>query len=123
MLSQLILTPLLFSTDFLFNLLSARALTRYLLPWSRAGFSLVALSGLLLFTADPVALSQNLAFQVKLALIGVAGLNVLIFHSWTARSLGGWDLGKTPLAAKAAGTISLMVWIATIAAGRMIAYV
>lgn len=103
--------------------LPAHALAEYLLPWSRAGFGLVALSGLLLFSSDPVALSQNFAFQVEVALIGVAGLNIWVFHTWTAKSLEDWNLGETPLGAKVAGTLSLLVWTAIIAAGRMIAYV
>jgi len=102
--------------------LPANALAHYLLPRSRFGFGFVVISGFLLFAADPVELILTPAFQVKLALIGIAGLNILIFHTWTVRSIEGWNQGTTPLSAKVAGALSLLVWTAVITAGRMIAY-
>ena len=43
-----------------------------LLPWTRAGFALMAVSGLLLFYATPVRNYQNVFFRIKVILL-VAG--------------------------------------------------
>jgi hypothetical protein len=51
-------------------------------------------------------------------------LNVLVFN-WTAgRRVLQWDQGvSTPMGAKVAAILSLVLWIGIIAAGRGIAYV
>jgi hypothetical protein len=53
----------------------------------------------------------------------LAGLNVLIFNATIGRRTAEWDLAvKTPAAAKIAAVISLVLWVAIVAAGRAIAY-
>lgn len=104
--------------------LPARATARHLLRCARSGFVVAAVSGVLLFTADPVALAGNPAFRWKLALIAVAGLNALRFHAGPFRVAEDWDRGTpTPLSAKVAAAVSLTVWVAVVTAGRLIAYV
>jgi hypothetical protein len=103
---------------------SVRALARHLLPWSRLGFGVVVLTGALMFSATPTDFAANPAFQAKLALIGLAGLNIAVFHSRTARSFARWDSGVTPPpSAKLAGGLSLALWSAVIVLGRFVAYV
>jgi hypothetical protein len=103
---------------------SVQALAGHLLPWARAGLGLAAPTGVLLFIADAGALAGNPAFQLKLVLIVLAILNTVVFHRWTARSIGTWDVGQpTPLGAKLAGIVSLVLWASVVAGGRLIAYV
>lgn len=100
------------------------ALARHLLPWARTGLALAAPTGLLLFVTDATTLAANPALQIKLVLIVLAILNTVVFHHWIARSLPSWDVGHpTPLGAKLAAVVSLVLWGGVVAGGRLIAYV
>ena len=67
--------------------------------------------------------ANNPAFQLKLALIALAGANVAFFHLGPYRLVGAWDLtGPAPASARAAALLSIGVWIGVIACGRLIAY-
>ncbi len=104
--------------------LPARATARHLLWCARTGFAVAAVSGLLLFSSDPVVLAGNPAFRWKLVLITVAGLNALRFHVGPFRTADNWgEGGSAPLAAKVAAVVSLGAWAAAVTAGRLIAYV
>jgi hypothetical protein len=104
--------------------ISVGALAHHLLPWARAGLALAAPTGVLLFITDATTLATNPAFQLKLVLIVLAILNTVVFHRWTARSMAAWDVARpTPLGAKLAAIVSLVLWAGVVAGGRLIAYV
>lgn len=106
------------------RVLPVQALGRHLLPAAWTGFAINAVSGVLLFISDAVEFAGNTAFRVKLVLIMLAGLNALLFHARVYRHAGEWDDAKGPPAgAMAAAVLSLVLWLAVITAGRMIAYV
>lgn len=99
-------------------------LARHLLPWSVASLGLVVPAGLLLFSADPAALISNRVFLLKLTLISVAGLNALLFHLGVFRSVAEWNTGRgAPPLARMHAVASLVLWIAVISCGRLLAYV
>jgi hypothetical protein len=99
------------------------AMARQVLPWTWAAFAVAAATGLLMFTGQAVKYSVNFAFQMKLALMAIAGINVLIFHFVIYRSVASWDKGAAiPRAGKLAGMISLACWIAIVFYGRFTAY-
>lgn len=103
---------------------SVAALAGHVLPWSRAGLLLAAVTGVLMFVSDASATAANPAFRLKLLLIASAGLNAWAFHRGPFRTVGAWDRGvRAPVAAHLAGALSLGLWTATITAGRLIAYV
>ena len=67
---------------------------------------------------------SNWAFQIKMLLILVAGLNAIVFHSLAYQSVGKWDNDPVaPLSARIAGTASILLWFGIVAMGRWIAYV
>ena len=101
----------------------ASAFTLRLLPWTRVGFALMVLTGLLLFYSSPLRYYHNVFFRVKLAALALAGLNVWLFHSRIHRRIGEWD-GELPppLAARVAGAASLTAWAVVIVSGRLVAY-
>lgn len=101
--------------------LPLRALARHLLPWSVAGLLVVVPTGLLLFSTQPQAFIANRAFLIKLALIAAAGLNAALFHWQAGRHMDGWQ-AAIPVPARLHAAASLLLWVAVIAAGRMIAY-
>jgi hypothetical protein len=97
--------------------------TGRLLPWTRAGFAVMALTGLLLFFSTPVRNYQNIFFRVKVLLLIVAGINVWLFHSRVHRRVSEWDLDAVaPKAARVAAVVSIVAWTGVVVAGRLIAY-
>jgi hypothetical protein len=101
--------------------LPVRALARHLLPWSAGSMLLVLPTGLLLFVADPAALLANRVFLLKLGLIVLAGLNALAFHAGPYRGADAWE-ARAPGRAVLHALLSLGLWIAVIACGRLLAY-
>jgi hypothetical protein len=94
-----------------------------LLPWMRAGFTIMVITGSLLFYAIPVRSYQNIFFRIKVILLILAGLNAWIFHRTIHRRVAEWDLEPVaPRRARMAGALSLMFWALIIICGRMIAY-
>ena len=94
-----------------------------LLPWTVAGFSVMILSGLLLFYAAPLDKYGNLFFRAKMGLLVLAGVNVWVFYKTVYRSIVDWNLDPVPpRPARGAGGVGLALWAAIITAGRMIPY-
>jgi energy-coupling factor transporter transmembrane protein EcfT len=93
-------------------------------PWVMGSFAVMIVTGTLLFAGDPVAFYSTVFFKLKMLLLVLALINVMVFN-WTAgRKIAEWDENPdSPGGAKAAAIISLVLWVAIIAAGRAIAYV
>lgn len=103
--------------------LSVRGLAHHLLPWSRAGLSLVVPSGALLFITNASVLGVDFTFWLKMLLLGVAGINVVIFHTITFPSVADWNYQtNVPVSARIVAVCSIIVWIAIITCGRWLAY-
>jgi hypothetical protein len=97
--------------------LDLAAWSRAVLPVARAGFALAVPMGLLLFTVEATAYARNAAFLAKLALIALALANIWLFHRLAGRAGGV----TPPLRMLAAA--SLVLWLAVVVCGRLIAYV
>lgn len=94
---------------------------RQLMPWMLSGFSVMFLTGGLLFWALAAKLYGNVYFQIKLIALLLAGLNALMYHLMTERTIADWDRAPLPpLPARMAGLLSMALWIVVISAGRRI---
>jgi hypothetical protein len=94
-----------------------------IVPSTLGGFGLMVVSGSLLFSSEAVKMYHSPAFRIKMLLLAMAGLNALIFHRTIYRDVAHWDPASVvPARARLAGLLSLVFWIAIIAAGRAIAY-
>src|SRR5258706_3010668 len=101
---------------------SVRPLAGRLLPWTAGSFLLIVPSGLAMFIAYAGDLIANPVFALKICLILAAGVNAALFHAGVFRTSAAWDVGAAPpLAARAAGAISLVVWLSVIACGLVLA--
>ncbi len=93
------------------------------LPWTWAAFAFALITGATLFSSHALKYEGNFDFRMKMALLAVAGINMLIFHLGAFRRVALWDTGgATPAAARWAGGISLCLWIAIIGFGRWIGF-
>lgn len=90
---------------------------RQLTPWAWGGFSVAAITGVGMFITRPSAYAANPAFQAKLLLLALAGLNVLVLHRGAMRRIDAWG-DKNPGAARAAGALSICLWMGVVLAGR-----
>lgn len=102
---------------------SVRALARHLLPWSLAALTLIVPTGLMMFSAHANDFITNRAFQVKMGLLLAAGINAAIFHTGPYQSVAQWDTeAAAPGWARVSVALSIAIWLAIIACGRLLAY-
>jgi hypothetical protein len=78
-------------------------LSNEVLPWTWTAWAVAAVFGTLMF-------------------MGLAGLNMLIFHFGAYRQVVRWDEGEPPMSAKTAGALSLLLWIGVVFFGRWVGF-
>lgn len=94
-----------------------------LLRWGIAGFAISAATGVLFIAGAPEQYFFNDAFRVKVAALGAAGVNAIIFYAAHFRrvaQLGPY--GDAPLAAKASAALSLVLLVTIMGSGRMLTF-
>lgn len=96
-------------------------LASVLLPAARGGFAMAVLTGSLLFSARPLDYAFHPVFQVKLACIVLALLNIL----WLHRS-GAWGgalaMDRADGRVRLACGVSLVCWLLALGLGRWVGY-
>ena len=98
-------------------------LSNEILPITWICFVVAAITGSLLFTSKAVDYSNNLFFIGKMILMAMAGLNMVVFHFVTWKSVANWDNETAaPFGAKLAGGLSLLFWLGVIVFGRWIGF-
>ena len=102
---------------------SVTQMSRDVLPWTWGAFSIACVTGLLLFAYRASFYGQNTPMQSKMLAMMLAGANMALFHFWIWRSVADWDTARPPAAAKVAGALSLLLWVAVVALGRWTAFV
>jgi hypothetical protein len=91
--------------------------------WGLVGFGLNVLTGSLFLLTEPDQYVYNPSFQFKLLCIALAGFNALAFYATSYRRITSPDAGpNAPRLARAAGAVSLTLWIAVIVAGRLLTF-
>ncbi len=95
-------------------------LKKHLLTWSMRGLILIIPSGILLFMTNATTIGYDPVFWLKMALIGVGGINAFIFRQMKIDSPNA--MGNMPLKVKAIAIVSMVVWICVVACGRLLAY-
>lgn len=87
------------------------------------GFTVMFITGILLFSAIPVRTTQSLWFRIKLVLLVVAAINAWLFHRHMNASVASWDTAKRPpTRTRVAAALSLAIWAGVVVTGRFIAY-
>jgi hypothetical protein len=86
-------------------------------------FAISALTGSLMFVTNARVYAHNTAFQVKMVLLALAGLNMAVFHLTAGRNVAAWDQAPTaPKAGRITAGASLALWLGIILAGRVIGF-
>jgi hypothetical protein len=103
--------------------LPVRTLANHVLPWTIGAFVVIVPTGFLMFMTHASDFINNPAFQLKLALIALAGVNAATFHTRGFRRSVQWDRDASPpAAAKAHAAASIAIWVGVISCGRLLAY-
>jgi hypothetical protein len=92
------------------------------LPWTWVAWCAAALFGTLMFMSKADVYAWNLPFQLKFLCMGLAAVNMLIFHLGPYRRVAEWDSGEPPWHAKVAGALSLSLWIGVVFFGRWVGF-
>ncbi len=103
--------------------LPVRRLASHILPWTAASFLLIVPSGFARFTAHAGDFISSPVFVLKMCLILAAGVNAAVFHAGVFRGAADWDVNRAPPAmARLSAALSLLLWIAVLSCGRLLAY-
>lgn len=82
------------------------ALTSGMLGWVWTGFVVTVLTGVGMFLSRPSAYAANPAFQIKLGLLVLLGLNLVLHRR------------RGPVGDRPAAAMSLLLWMGVVIAGR-----
>ena len=93
------------------------------LPWTLIGFTIMTITGVLLFWCQAVKAYNSIFFKIKITLLILAAINAIAYHSTIYLKMDEWDKASPPPAqARFAGWASIVLWIGIIIAGRTMAY-
>ena len=93
-----------------------------MLRWSKVGFAIMFVTGILLFMCHAGRAYDNPFFRVKVISLGVLGINAALYQVVFYPKMAQWDAGRTPPGAKVCAVLSLVVWLGVIVCGRTMAY-
>jgi hypothetical protein len=97
-------------------------MSKEMIPWTWVAFVVSVATGFGLFITRANHYMENPAFQIKLLAMGLAGLNMWLFHFGVFRNVAQWDTEVTPSSAKASAALSLLLWVGVILAGRWVGH-
>lgn len=87
------------------------------------GFAVMIITGLLLYFAVPVRVTQSIWFRIKFVLLILAGINAWYFNKKMKESATAWEQQeRAPKSLRVSVTVSLSLWSGVILTGRLIAY-
>jgi hypothetical protein len=103
---------------------SLTQLLRESIVWTWVAFFLALLTGLAMFITRISGYITNPAFLWKMALLLLAGLNMLYFHWHLLPKLGNYEgQPELPTSYRATGFVSLSLWAGVMLAGRWIGHI
>jgi hypothetical protein len=91
------------------------------LPWVWIALVVLLCSGTILIIGEPGRDLLNVVFWIKMSLLATAVVLTWTFQRMLQRSTTFWDRNRA--AAVLLGSVSLVIWVGIVAAGRWIAYV
>jgi hypothetical protein len=103
---------------------SITTLSKELVPWSWGAFTIASITGLGMFITRAASHVLNPAFQWKMFLLLLAGVNMAYFHFRVYRQIQQWDtVVATPTRLKVIGSLSLLLWSGVMLAGRWVGHI
>jgi len=101
----------------------ASLVMREVVRWSKIGFPIMFVTGVLLFVTQAGKAYGNAFFRTKLILLLLLGINAVVYQLVFYPKMAQWDLARrAPVGARVCAGLSLLVWIGVIVCGRTMAY-
>lgn len=92
--------------------------------WTWGAFFVAVITGLGMFITRAAGHLENPAFQSKLVLLLLAGINMAYFHFRVYKDVAQWDNSDDiPKQVKLAGALSLILWSGVMLAGRWVGHI
>ena len=105
------------------NRSSVSRLSHEVLPWTWTAWIIAAICGSLMFMAKAVTYADNIEFRLKFVCMGLAAVNMLVFHFGAFRHVATWDTrAPPPFNARLAGGLSLTLWTGVVFFGRWVGF-
>ena len=99
-------------------------LSKELVPWTWGAFIIASITGVGMLITRLSSHVLNPAFQWKMALLALAGLNMAYFHLKVYKQIEQWDeVVATPNQLKLIGATSLLLWCGVMLAGRWVGHI
>src|SRR5262245_49057967 len=93
-------------------------------PWAALGIVINVVTGTLFFIGAPGQYIDSPVWWRKVAVLGVAAINIVVFETGQGRKLLTMAAGAdTPFSCKLAGAVSLTSWFAVLYLGRMLPFI
>ena len=87
------------------------------------GFTVMFVTGILLFYAVPVRSAQSVWFRIKMILLVACAINAYLFHKRMNESVSSWDNeARAPKRIRTGAMLSLVFWTIVVICARFIAY-
>ncbi|ALO46264.1 DUF6644 family protein [Pseudohongiella spirulinae] len=102
---------------------SLQMLTRDFLPWVWGAFVISVVTGLGLFITRASAHVLNIAFQWKMILMLLAGINMVLLHFMLRRYRNAQQAETLPVSVRVAGFASLLLWAGVMLSGRWVGHI
>jgi hypothetical protein len=76
-----------------------------------------------MFMTNAVVYFNNTFFRAKMILLVLAAVNMLVFELTARKTMAQWDTERSaPPIGKVVATLSLLIWVGVIVAGRVIGF-
>lgn len=103
---------------------SITTLSRELVPWSVGAFVVATITGLGMFITRAASHVVNPAFQWKILLLLLAGVNMAYFHFRVYKQVEQWNSNvATPIQVRVIGGLSLFLWSGIMLSGRWVGHI
>jgi hypothetical protein len=93
------------------------------LKWTWVAFALTALTGALMFITNADVYFHNFYFRMKMLLLLLTAVNMGAFELTARKRVQEWDGSvRAPRSGRVVATVSLVLWVSIIFAGRLIGF-
>ena len=101
-----------------------KTMSRESLPWAWGAFAIASVTGVGMFITRAASHVLNPAFQSKIILLMLAGLNMAYFHFKLYKNVEHYESTTAPsMQLKIVGSLSLFLWAGVMLAGRWIGHI
>jgi len=103
---------------------SITTMSSELAPWSWGAFAVATVTGVGMFITRAASHVVNPAFQWKMFLLLLAGINMVVFHYRIYKNISNWDTAyKIPVNVRMFGASSLIIWAGVMLSGRWVGHI